>query len=154
MPLTSVLIQLSVNSNGENSLTTNQTLATTSTNAAAEKKAYVAFRDFNTFSCQARVNHTEVRSGDNGEYVTVTAITNLKDGEKGVAIRFSSSNGILKLAKNGHLMNGRRIHVTGSVSHFETHYVDKKTGEIVVLERARLGITSPSLILGAKPKDQ
>ena len=128
-------------------MTTLQNTATSST----EEKSYVVFRDFNNVAMEARIQHVEIKSGDNGEYVAVTCITNLKDGEKGVAVRFTSSNGILKLAKGAHLMPGRRVHLTGSLAGFESHYVNAD-GVIVPLERARLQLQGVSLMLGAKPK--
>ena len=130
------------------------TQMTTLNSAAAStesKTEYAVFRDFNSFVAEARVQYVEIRSNENGEFVTVTAITNLKDGTPGVAVRFSSSNGVLKLAKAGHLMAGRRIHVTGSVTGFETAYTNKE-GVVVPLERGRLQLGNASLQLGAKPR--
>lgn len=128
-----------------------KTLNTVSTSAAAEEKTYANFRDFNSFSCEARVTHTEVKAGQFGEFVTVTAITTLKDGEQGVAINFISRNGALTLAKGGHLMKGRRIHVTGNIVGVESHYVNAD-GVVVPLQRARLSIADARVQLGAKPK--
>ena len=127
-------------------------LSTVSTSQpAAEEKAYASFRDFNNVVIEARIQHTEMKANDNGEYVAVTAITNLKDGEKGVAVRFTSSNGVLKLAKGGHLMAGRRVHLTGSISGFENAYTNKD-GVVVALDRPRLSLQAVQLKLGAKPK--
>ena len=130
------------------------TLMSTKTLATATKSdspEYAIFRDFNTVVMEARIQFTEVKSGDNGEYVAVTAITNLKDGEKGVAVRFTSSNGVLKLAKGSHLMPGRRVHLTGTVVGFESHYTNKD-GVIVGLERPRIQLQAVQLMLGAKPR--
>ena len=119
--------------------------------ASTEAKAYPNFKDFNQVVVEGRVQHSEVKAGEYGEYVSVTVITTLKDGEQGIAVTFRSSNGILKLAKGGHLMNGRRVHITGQISGFNTHYVNKD-GVIVQLTRPRMDLTSPALTLGAKPK--
>ena len=133
-------------------MSNNQTLGTVATSAApAEEKTYANFRDFNTFTAEARVFHTEIKAGKYGEFVTVTAVTTLKDGEQGVAVKFISSNGALKLAKAGHLMNGRRIHITGSVSAIESHYVNAD-GLVVPLQRPRLTVGDARVTLGAKPR--
>ena len=124
--------------------------AITSAPATQEPKTYAVFRDFNSVSLEARIQHTELKAGENGEYVAVTAITNLRDGEDGVAIRFTSSAGILKLAKGGHLMPGRRVHLTGTIGGFESAYV--KDGVLVPLQRPRLQLLGAQLMLGAKPK--
>ena len=136
-----------------NTMATAKTAAVAATPATSTEAApkYAIFRDFNTSTFQARIQHTEVRSGDNGEYVTVTAITNLKDGVDGVAVRFTSNSGILKLAKAQHLMPGRRVHLTGTISGFESAYTNAD-GLVVPLARPRMQLQGVQLMLGAKPK--
>lgn len=119
--------------------------------APTEEKTYANFADFNTFVCEARITHTEVKAGEYGEFVSVTAITTLKDGEQGIAINFRSNNGALTLAKNGHLMKGRRVHLTGKIGEIASHYVNKD-GVIVQLQRPRLSLVGVTVMLGAKPK--
>lgn len=119
--------------------------------AANEEKTYASFRDFNTCVFEGRVLHTEIKNGQYGEFVEVTVATTLKDGDAGVAVRFISSNGVLKLVKAGHLMTGRRVHLTGTISGFESHYVNAD-GLVVPLQRSRLSLTGVQLKLGAKPK--
>jgi hypothetical protein len=131
-------------------MATATTAAKAATPASTEAPKYAIFRDFNTVTFQARIQHTEVRSGDNGEYVTVTAITNLKDGVDGVAVRFTASTGILKLAKGGHLMPGRRVHLVGTIAAFESAYTNAD-GLVVPLARPRLQLQQVQLTLGAKP---
>ncbi len=131
-------------------MATATTAAKAATPASTEAPKYAIFRDFNTVTFQARIQHTEVRSGDNGEYVAVTAITNLKDGADGVAVRFTSNAGILKLAKAQHLMPGRRVHLTGTISGFESAYTNAD-GLVVPLARPRLQLQGVQLMLGAKP---
>ena len=91
-----------------------------------------------------------MKSGQYGEYVVVTAFTNLKDGGESVAIQFRSSGGTLKLAKGGHLMINRRIHVTGTVTGFATSY--QKDGMTIALTRPRMELGSVTIQLGAKPR--
>lgn len=131
-------------------MATATTAAKAATPASSEAPKYAIFADFNTSTFEARVSHTELKAGDNGEYVAVTCITNLKDGADGVAVRFTSSSGILKLAKAGHLMAGRRVHLTGTIAGFESAY--SKDGLIVPLQRPRLSLQAVQLKLGAKPK--
>ena len=133
-------------------MSNDQTLGTVATTApTTEEKTYANYRDFNTFTCEARILHTEVKAGQYGEFVTVTAVTTLKDGEQGIAVKFISKNGALTLAKGGHLMKGRRIHLTGSVSGIESHYVNAD-GVVVPLQRPRLTVTDARVVLGAKPR--
>ena len=120
------------------------------TPATQESPKYANFRDFNSLVAEARILHQEVKAGEYGEYVAVTAVTRLKDGEDGVAVQFRSSAGILKLAKGGHLMPGRRIHLTGQIIGFASAY--DKDGQLVPLSRPRLNLSGVTLQLGAKPK--
>ena len=124
--------------------------ATPATSTEAAPK-YAIFADFNTSTFQARVMHTELKAGENGEYVAVTCVTNLKDGADGVSVRFTSSAGILKLAKAGFLMKGRRVHLTGSIAGFESAYTNTD-GLVVPLQRPRLQLQGVQPKLGAKPK--
>jgi hypothetical protein len=130
--------------------TATNTAAKAATPASTEAPKYAIFRDFNTSTFEARVMHTELKAGDNGEYAVVTCVTNLKDGADGVAVRFTSSTGVLKLVKGGFLMKGRRVHVTGTIAGFESAY--EKDGLIVPLQRPRLNLQAVQLRLGAKPK--
>ena len=133
-------------------MSTNLTnVSTTAPAAVAEEKSYAVFRDFNTSTFEGGVQHVELKANANGEFVAVTVITNLKDGEKGVAVRFTSSNGILKLAKAGHLMPGRRVHITGSISEFKNAYTNAD-GVIVPLARPQIQLQAVQLMLGAKPR--
>ena len=132
-------------------MATATTAATAATPASTEAPQYAIFADWNTASFEARVMHTELKAGGNGEYVAVTCVTNLKDGEDGIAIRFTSAAGILKLAKGGHLPKGRRVHLVGSIAGFESAYTNAD-GLVVPLARPRLSLQGVSLTLGAKPK--
>ena len=125
--------------------------ATAATPASTEAPQYAIFADWNTASFEARVMHTELKAGGNGEYVAVTCVTNLKDGADGVSVRFTSSAGILKLAKAGFLMKGRRVHLTGTIAGFESAYTNAD-GLVVPLQRPRLQLQGVQLKLGAKPK--
>ena len=111
---------------------------------------YANFRDFNSVALEARITHVKIVPGQYGEYAAVTAVTNLKDGVEGVAVQFTSNAGILKLAKAGHLMAGRRVHLTGTLAGFASSY--EKDGQLVPLQRPRMQLTGVQLKLGAKPR--
>ena len=108
--------------------------------------------DFNTLSLEGRIAHAEIKTSGDNEYVLVNVMTTLKDGTPGVTAQFSSSNGILTLARKGYLQKGRRVHVTGSLIGFETHY--DKDGTPVVLQRGRVRLGDVRIKLGATPKSQ
>lgn len=128
--------------------------ATVSAPAAQEQSAkspgFASFRDFNSVVVEGRISHVKVVPGQYGEYAAVTCITNLKDGAEGITVQFTSAAGILKLVKAGHLMAGRRVHITGTLAGFASSY--EKDGVLVPLQRPRMQLTGVQLKLGAKPK--
>lgn len=124
--------------------------ATTTAPATQEAPQFANFANFNELSLEARVTHTEVKAGEYGEFLSVTCITNLADGQDGVAIQFRDSGAALKLAKGGHLMKGRRVHLAGVLVGFESAYT--KDGALVPLSRPRLRMQQVRVFLGAKPK--
>ena len=115
-----------------------------------ERKQY---RDFNNTSFEARIANVEVVERDGDVWASVTAITNLDEDNPGVALVFNSTNGILALARAGHLMTGRRVHVAGVIKGVESHYTTKD-GLVVPLKRARIRLVNASVQLGAKPRSE
>ena len=119
---------------------------------AAAQQEYKSYRDFNNSCFEARISHVEIVEFDGAQWAAVTAITTLEDGTDGIQLQFNSSNGILALARAGHMSVGRRVHVTGAIKSVESHYVDSKTGQVVPLKRARIRLIETSVRLGPKPK--
>ena len=114
-----------------------------------ETKTYA---NFNTCTFQGRVFDATVTKGQYGEFVAITVITNLSDDTDGVTVTFNNSNGLLALAKKGHLTKGRMVHVTGHISGVTEVY--EKDGVTQLLKRPRLSLDSNTaqLVLGAMPK--
>ena len=110
------------------------------------------YANFNTASFQGRVFDATVTKGQYGEFVAITVITNLSDDSEGVTLTFNNSNGLLSLAKKGHLTKGRMVHVTGHISGVTEVY--EKDGVTQLLKRPRLTLDSNTaqLVLGAMPK--
>ena len=110
------------------------------------------YANFNTCTFQGRVFDATVTKGQYGEFVAITVITNLSDDTDGVTVTFNNSNGLLSLAKKGHLSKGRMVHVTGHISGVTEVY--EKDGVTQLLKRPRLMLDSNTaqLVLGAMPK--
>ena len=110
------------------------------------------YANFNTCTFQGRVFDATVTKGQYGEFVAITVITNLSDDSDGVTVTFNNSNGLLSLAKKGHLTKGRMVHITGHISGVTEVY--EKDGMIQLLKRPRLMLDSNTaqLVLGAMPK--
>ena len=110
------------------------------------------YANFNTATFQGRVFDATVTKGQYGEFVAITVITNLSDDSEGVTVTFNNSNGLLSLAKKGHLTKGRMVHVTGHISSVTEVY--EKDGVTQLLKRPRLSLDSNTaqLVLGAMPK--
>ena len=110
------------------------------------------YANFNSCTFQGRVFDATVANGQYGEFVAITVITNLSDDTEGVTVTFNNSNGLLALAKKGHLTKGRMVHVTGHISGVTEVY--EKDGVTQLLKRPRLTLDSNTaqLVLGAMPK--
>ena len=110
------------------------------------------YANFNTCTFQGRVFDATVTKGQYGEFVAITVITNLSDDSDGVTVTFNNSNGLLSLAKKGHLTKGRMVHITGHISGVTEVY--EKDGMTQLLKRPRLMLDSNTaqLVLGAMPK--
>ena len=110
------------------------------------------YANFNTATFQGRIFDASIAEGKYGEFVSITVITNLSDDSEGVTVTFNNSNGLLALAKKGHLTRGRMVHVTGHISGITEVY--EKDGEVTMLKRPRLTLDSNTaqLVLGAIPK--
>ena len=109
------------------------------------------YANFNSSTFQGRIFDATVAEGKYGEFVAITIITNLSDDSEGVTVTFNNSNGLLSLAKKGHLTKGRMVHVTGHISGVTEVY--EKDGVVQLLKRPRLTLDSNTaqLVLGAKP---
>ena len=110
-----------------------------------------SYANFNSATFQGRIFDATVAKGQYGEFVAITVITNLSDDTDGVTVTFNNSNGLLALAKKGHLTNGRMVHVTGHISGVTEVY--EKDGVTQLLKRPRLTLDSNTaqLVLGAMP---
>ena len=110
------------------------------------------YANFNACTFQGRIFDATVATGQYGEFVAITVITNLSDDTEGVTVTFNNSNGLLALAKKGHLTKGRMVHITGHISGVTEVY--EKDGVTQLLKRPRLSLDSNTaqLVLGAMPK--
>ena len=111
-----------------------------------------SYANFNSATFQGRIFDATIAEGKYGEFVAITVITNLDDDTDGVTVTFNNSNGLLALAKKGHLTNGRMVHITGHISGVTEVY--EKDGVTQLLKRPRLTLDSNTaqLVLGAIPK--
>ena len=92
-----------------------------------------------------------VASGQYGEFLAVTIITNLIDGDDGITVTFNDGAGLLSLHKQGYFDKGRRVHVTGAISGISEVY--EKDGELQLRKRPQMTLDSKTVQvkLGAMP---
>ena len=110
--------------------------------------SYKTYAQFNTITITGRLSHAEVVEGNNGDYLAVTLISELTDGSEGVAVQFTTSNGLMSLFNSGYLNKGRMITVTGHLNKFEETYFNKKTGKRAILQRPRLTLGQAQVLHG------
>ena len=103
---------------------------------------------FNTLTITGRLSFAEVVNGNNGDYLSVTLISELTDGSDGIAVQFTTTNGLMSLFNSGYLQSGRMITVTGHLNKFEETYFNKKTGKRAILQRPRLKLGQAQVLHG------
>jgi len=110
-----------------------------------------SYAQFNSATFEGRVFDATIVDGKYGEFLAVTVITNLVDGDDGITVTFNNSNGLLKLHKDGYFSKGRRVHVTGAITDISQVY--EKDGELQLRKRPQLALDSKtvSVKLGAAP---
>ena len=107
-----------------------------------------SFAMFNTLTITGRLSFAEVVNGNNGDYLAVTLISELTDGSEGIAVQFTTTNGLMSLFNSGYLQSGRMITVTGHLNKFEETYFNKKTGKRAILQRPRLTLGQAQVLHG------
>ena len=115
---------------------------------------YTNYASFNTFTVQGRILHSEVKTGQYGDFLSVSAISTLvRDGAE-VTITFTDNAGLLALAQKGHLDKGRQVTLTGRLGGVSETYINKQ-GEVQMRQRPEITMTQVSILdggLGAKPR--
>ena len=109
---------------------------------------YKTYAQFNTLTITGRVSHTALVESKNGEYLAVTLLSDLKDDGEAVAVTFNTSNGLMSLAKQGRLNNGRMVTVTGHLESFTELYFDAKLGKTRRLRRSKLHLVQAQVFAG------
>ena len=121
-------------------------------NPNASANGFKSYADFSNLTFEARVYNVDIVTHNGKEFAAISLITNMRDGEgQGLVIEFVNSNGLLTLARKGHLPNGRRVFVTGSINGVKSHY--EKDGNLSALKTPVLSLDplSVQLKLGATP---
>ena len=114
---------------------------------------YKTYAQFNTVSFTGRVFNAELVNGKNGEFLAVTMITNLRDGDDGITVTFNNGNGLMSLFKKGYLPNGRILTVTGNMNDVSEVY-DTKEGETKVRQRPQIHLVQAIAHVGPMPADK
>ena len=113
-----------------------------------------SFANFNSITVQGRVFAAEIAENNGGEFLAVTLITNLVNGDGGMTVTFNNSNGIMGLYKKGYLPVGRQLTIVGHVASVTSTY--EKGGQTYDLKRPKMHLTGAALLdggLGPAPKD-
>lgn len=113
----------------------------------ATQQQYTNYASFNTLTIQGRISYSEVKSGRNGEFLTVTVISTLvRDGAE-TDIQFTDSQGLLNLFKAGYLRAGAVVTLTGRLNGISETYVNKD-GELQMRQRPMIDLTQVQIMTG------
>ena len=94
-----------------------------------------SYANFNTVTFSGRVFNAELV---NDEFLAVTVISNLSDGDEGVTVTFNNSNGMMGLFQKGYLPVGRQVTVVGRIKSVSETYLDKKSGQTKLRKRPNI----------------
>jgi hypothetical protein len=114
-----------------------------------------SYAQFNTLTITGRVNHAEIVTGQYGEFLALTLLSELVSDAEPIAIKIRSNNGLMKAFHNGNLPNGRRLTVTGHLSGMSELFLNKTTGKRAVRKRPEISMTNVVIMdggYGPKPK--
>ena len=115
---------------------------------------YTNYAQFNTFTVTGRITNCEVVNGRNGEFLSVTMVSQLKKDADQVSVVFTDNGYLMDLAQRGHLMAGRIITAVGRILKISEVYTDKD-GTLQMRKRPQVQMTDviiPSGGLGFMPK--
>ena len=114
-----------------------------------------SFAQFNSLTVTGRIQFAKKVNGRKGDFLSVTVITNFLNDDEGYTIDFLDSDNLLSLFEQGYLPVGRQVTLTGHVDSFGQTYTDTNTGELVMLKRPQMklsSVTIPTGGLGPMPK--
>ena len=118
-------------------------------------QTYRTFAAFNSLTIAGRIFNSQIVTKDTGEqFLSVSVISNLMNDDEGVEVKFSNSNGLMKLFLAGGLNKGRMVTLVGHIKSVAFSYVNK-SGEVVPLMRPHINlvdVTIPTGGLGATSK--
>ena len=106
------------------------------------------YAQFNTVSVTGRVYNAEVVTYNGSEFLSVTLITTLQDDGQEITVKFTNSNGLKNLQKEGYLPTGRLMTVTGHIVDVTSTYTNKD-GQIVMLKRPQMKLNNVVVADGA-----
>lgn len=108
---------------------------------------YTNYANFNTFTVQGRISYSEVKSGKNGEFLSVTVISTLiKDGAE-TDVQFTDSDGLLRLFKSGYLRSGSVVTLTGRLQGLSETFTNKD-GELQMRQRPLIQMAQVQIMTG------
>jgi hypothetical protein len=117
-------------------------------------QTYRAFAAFNALTITGRISNSEIVTVKGDEFLSVSVISNLMNDDEGVVVKFTNSNGLMKLFLAGGLDKGRMVTLVGHIKSVAETYTNS-AGEIVLLKRPQINlidVTIPTGGLGATPR--
>ena len=108
------------------------------------------YASFNVLTISGRISHVELKSGEYGEFLAVTVLSELANDAPAVAVEFRMNNGLLfNMMRKGRDVTGRQVTVTGHLKGFTELYFNKEVGKTRRLQRPRLELEQVSILAGA-----
>ncbi len=108
---------------------------------------YTNYASFNTFTVQGRISYSDVKNGRNGEFLSVTIISTLvRDGAE-MDVKFTDSDGLLRLFQAGYLRSGSQVTLTGRLQSVSETFTNKD-GELQMRQRPLVEMAQVQIMTG------
>jgi hypothetical protein len=105
--------------------------------------------DFQTTTLHGRIAHMEVVLYQEKEFLSVTLAHTISENTD-VRVRFTNSNGLLTAFRNGTVVIGQELTVSGNIKAIRAFYM--KEDELVPLKYPELQLRCTGYIFGSKPQ--
>jgi hypothetical protein len=105
--------------------------------------------DFQSTTIHGRIAYMEMGTYQEQEFLSVTLAHTISENTD-VRIRFTNSNGLLTAFRNGNLVIGQELTVSGNIKGIRAFYM--KDDELTPLKYPELHLRCTGYIFGSKPQ--
>jgi hypothetical protein len=114
-------------------------------------EAIKKYADFQQVVFHGRIAYMEAVNYDGKEFLAVTLMHTLSETTD-LRIRFTNGNGLLTAYRNGNLVVGQELTISGNIKGIRAFYM--KEDELVPLKHPELQVRCMGYVFGSKPEQK